>query len=108
MLNHQYLAPQFPQVISGQILQANGMASVSSIKMSANSSALVADSQLPIIYKCVSDGLGNVSVIPFDISPHKTEEQVKEETLNNRITALEQHLLQIESLLRTNNGFPSA
>lgn len=104
MLNHQYYSNQYPQqfppnIISGQILQANGADSVKSIKMNANSSCLVADSQLPIVYKCVSDGLCNVSVQAFDISPHKSEEEVMAESMENRLSALERHLSKIENML---------
>ena len=62
-----------------QILTANGRASVDGIKLAPNSSVLVADNNLPIIYRCMSDSIGNVSVMSFDISPHKDEEEVKKE-----------------------------
>ena len=111
MLNHQYFPnqypQQFPQIISGQILQANGEDSVKAIKMNANCSCLVADSNKPIVYKCVSDGLCNVSVQAFDIMPHKTAEEVKAETMENRLSSLEQHLLEIEQMLK-HEVIPSA
>ena len=99
MLNNQYF-PQYPQIISGQILQANGKDSVKSIRMSPNSSAIVCDSMLPVIYKCVSDSLGNVTISEFDVSPRKTEEEVKAETMENRLSSLETHLLEIEEMLK--------
>lgn len=39
-----------------QILQANGKASIDAIRMSPNSSVLIADTTEPIVWKCVSDG----------------------------------------------------
>lgn len=62
-----------------QIPTANGKASVNNIKLAPNSSVLVADSTLPIIYRCISDSLGNVTIDSFDITPHKDEEQTKKE-----------------------------
>ena len=62
-----------------QIPTANGRQSVNNIKLAPNSSVLVCDSTLPIIYKCVSDSLGNVSVETFDVAKHKDEEEVKKE-----------------------------
>lgn len=102
MLNNSMYFPQtsYPQIISGQILQANGKDSVKAIRMSPNSSALVCDSLLPIVYKCVSDSLGNVEISEFDISPRKSAEEVKAETMENRLTSLETHLLEIEEMLK--------
>ena len=66
----------FPQQ---QIPTANGRTSVDNVKLAPNSSVLIADSTLPIIYRCVSDSLGNVTTTSFDITLHKDEEQVKKE-----------------------------
>ena len=60
-----------------QILQANGKASIDAIRMAPNSSVLIADTTQPIVWKCVSDGLGNVTAEAFDITHHKTEEEVE-------------------------------
>ena len=75
-----------------QIPQANGKASIDMLVMSPNSSILIADSTEPIVWKCVSDSLGNVTAQAFDISPHKTEEEVKQDSIqemNNRLKKLE-------------------
>ena len=72
----QPFAQTFPQQ---QIPTANGRASVENIKLAPNSSMLIADSTQPIIYKCVTDSLGNVSTEMWDVSRHKDEEQVKKE-----------------------------
>ena len=62
-----------------QILQANGKASIDAIRMSPNSSVLIADTTEPIVWKCVSDGLGNVTAEAFDITHHKTEAEVEKD-----------------------------
>ena len=100
MLNHQSYYPlQNNTIPYQQILQANGKASIDTLKLAPNSSVLIADSTAPIIWKCVSDSLGNVTSLPFDVTPHKDEEEIKRETMEQRITAIEQHLSKLEQML---------
>lgn len=80
-----------------QILQANGKASIDAIKMSPNSSVLIADSSAPIVWRCVSDSLGNVTAEAFDIVPHKETPAVDTTSImaivkeiNDRVTRLEE------------------
>ena len=79
-----------------QILQANGKASIDMIRMSPNSSVLIADTTQPIVWKCVSDGLGNVSSKAFDITPHKSEEEVEKENLNTILKNITERLEKLE------------
>ena len=78
----QILPPQ-------QILTANGQASINALKMSPNSSALIADSTAPIIWKCVSDSLGNVTAEAWDITRHVDAPPVDMKSLEERIANLE-------------------
>ena len=79
----------YPNVLPAQqILQANGRASVNAMRMSPNSSALVADTNLPVVYKCTSDSLGNVTVEAFDISPHKDAMEIGEVAAAKKICCL--------------------
>lgn len=80
-----------------QVLTANGKSSIDALKMSPNSSVFIADNTAPIIWKCVSDGLGNVTAEPFDVSPHKDEAQVEQDNtrallddMNTRLKRLEE------------------
>lgn len=86
-----YQAPQFQSQIlpPQQILTANGKASVDALKMSPNSSALIADSTAPIIWKCVSDSLGNVTAEAWDITRHVDTPPVDMKSLEERISHLE-------------------
>jgi hypothetical protein len=79
-----------------QILQANGKASITALKMSPNSSVLIADTTAPIVWKCVSDGLGNVTAEAFDITHHKTEEETEKETLNSTLKEINERLKKLE------------
>lgn len=79
-----------------QILQCMGMDSANSIKMSPNSSALIADTNLPIIYKCISDSLGNTQVQAFDVTPHKDEEQIQKDNVYEMISDLRVRIERLE------------
>ena len=81
-----------------QILTANGKSSIDALKMSPNSSVLIADNTAPIIWKCVSDGLGNVTSESFDVFPHKDETKIQQENtlaliddINTRLKRLEEN-----------------
>lgn len=80
-----------------QILQANGKESIKAIRMSPNSSVLIADTTEPIVWKCVSDGLGNVTTEAFDISHHKTEEEVEKENTTNLLNQISERLERLEN-----------
>lgn len=80
-----------------QILQANGESSIKAIRMSPNSSVLIADITAPIVWKCVSDGLGNVTTEAFDISHHKTDEEVEKENTNNLLMQISERLERLEN-----------
>ena len=80
-----------------QILQANGKASIDMIRMSPNSSVLIADTTEPIVWKCVSDGLGNVTAEAFDITHHKSEEEVEKELTANLLNEISERLKRLET-----------
>lgn len=80
-----------------QILQANGKASIDAIRMSPNSSVLIADTTEPIVWKCVSDGLGNVTSEAFDITRHKTAEEVEKENTTNLLNDISERLRRLEN-----------
>ena len=79
-----------------QILQANGKASIDAIRMSPNSSVLIADTTAPIVWRCVSDGLGNVTAEAFDITHHKTDAEVEKENTNNLLNEISERLKRLE------------
>lgn len=80
-----------------QIIQANGKQSINSLRMSPNSSALIADTTAPIVWRCVSDGLGNVTSQAFDIVPHKSEEEVEKDNLTAALKNLDQRVKELEA-----------
>ena len=98
MINHMspYLSNNIlpPQ----QILQANGKASIDALRMAPNSSVLIADNTAPIVWKCVSDGLGNVTADPYDISPHKSQEQIERDNLTITLQSIESRIKSLEDI----------
>ena len=97
MLNHMnpYMNNMLP---AQQILQANGKTSIDALKMAPNSSVLIADNTAPIVWKCVSDGLGNVTAEPYDISPHKSQEQIEKDNLTITLQNIESRLKSLEAI----------
>lgn len=90
--------PQYPVLPPQQILTAKGKASIDTLHLSPNSSVLIADETAPIIWRCTSDGLGNVTAEAWDITPHKDEAQKEQENLlllvqniDNRLKRLEEN-----------------
>ncbi|MBR3645979.1 MAG: hypothetical protein IKN54_06135 [Lachnospiraceae bacterium] len=79
-----------------QIIKAKGKDSIDRIEMYPNCSALILDETAPIVWMCVSDGLGNASKIPYDISAHVEKPPVDMDTIENRIKQLEDTLEKIE------------
>ena len=90
-----------------QILQANGRQSIDNLRMSPNSSALIADTTAPIVWKCVSDSLGNVTAEAYDISPHKDEKQIEQENMTTLLNDINERLKRLEgdyeSITKRNN-----
>lgn len=107
-----YLAPNIIQQNTGytqqgvlppqQVLQANGRSSVDAIKLSPNSSVLICDSNEPIIYKCISDSLGNTNIEEYDVTPRKSKKVVEEENIQVALTELR---LRIERLENEQSAF---
>ncbi len=82
---YNFLPPQ-------QVLQANGKASVDSIRLSPNSSVFVMDTTAPIIWLCVSDSLGNVTSTPYDIKAHEEPLSCENQAFEDRLAAIEENI----------------
>lgn len=79
-----------------KVIEVNGKASVDTIRLAPNSSILCMDITAPIVWLCVSDGIGNVTSTPYDVKLH--QEQAVEETnsLEQRLLAIEQKISDME------------
>lgn len=82
--------PTQPNVLPPQqVIQVDGRASIDTLQMSPNSSILIMDKSQPIVWLCVSDGLGKVTASAYDIMPHQDTPPVDVNALEQRISALE-------------------
>lgn len=83
-----------------QVIQVNGKASVDTIQLAPNSSVLVMDISAPLVWLCVSDGVGRVTATPYDISIHQDKPAPDTANIEQRIAALEAAIAEMEE--RTN------
>lgn len=90
--------PQAQNVLpQQQILQANGKDSINAVRMAPNSSVYIEDTTVQnLVWKCVSDSLGQVTAKPFDLTPHEEAPIIDNNGLlaivgqmNDRLTKLE-------------------
>ena len=81
-----------------QVIQVNGKASVDTIQLSPNSSVLLMDTSAPIVWLCVSDGVGRVTATPYDISLHV------EKAAPTTTEAFEERLKRIEEAIMRREG----
>lgn len=99
--NYQNILP--PQ----QIVQVNGKASVDTIQLAPNSSILVMDTSAPIVWMCVSDGIGKVTSTPYDISVHVDAPPVDMSSLESRLVRIENTLAVMEEKLNAKSNAKS-
>lgn len=78
-----------------QIIQVNGKASVDTIQLAPNSSVLVMDTSAPIVWMCVSDGVGKVTSTPYDITVHQDAPPVDVNSIEKRLAAVEGAIVKI-------------
>ena len=89
----QVQAPVLPQQ---QIIQVNGKASIDTLQLAPNSSLLAMDTSAPIVWMCVSDGIGKVTSTPYDIVVHKEAPPVDMQNIESRISAIESTISKLE------------
>lgn len=101
-----YNIPQVnpPAIPQQQIIQVNGKASVDTISLAPNSSLLAMDTTAPIVWMCVSDGVGKVTATPYDIVVHKEKAPVDMDAVEQRITSIENTLAEMEERINVKSN----
>lgn len=94
--SNPYFQQHSPILPQQQIIQVNGKASVDTIQLAPNSSILVMDTSAPIVWMCVSDGVGKVTSTPYDITIHQEKPAID---IEERLTVIENTLAEMESKL---------
>lgn len=88
--------PQVNMLPAQRVIQVSGKASVDTIRMAPNSSVLLMDTTAPLVWLCVSDGVGRVTATPYDITEHKDEEPARNSDLESRVSNVELMLSKLE------------
>lgn len=86
--------PQLPQQ---QVIEVNGKASIDSMRLAPNSSILAMDKTAPIVWLCISDGLGNTTATAYDITPHVEEPPVDMRSIEGRLAEIEEFMREIRN-----------
>lgn len=84
-----YPGMQMPQAPQMQVTRVNGEGGANTFNMGPNSSALLLDTSGTMIWAVTTDGAGYKTVVPYDIFPHKSQEQAAVKSLEERIKRLE-------------------
>lgn len=90
-----------------QVIQVNGKASVDTIQLAPNSSILVMDTSAPVVWLCVSDGVGKVTATPYDISLHQDAPPPNIAGFETRLSNVESILARMEAKNNESNGTKS-
>lgn len=77
-----------------EINQVKGEAGANNFRMAPNSRAILVDETAPIIWFARTDSGGYLTVEPYDIFPHKAQEQVNVNDLAERVKRLEEQYVQ--------------
>ena len=91
-----YQAPNHNLMPQQQIIQVNGRASIDSMQLAPNSSLLAMDTTAPIVWMCVSDGVGKVSATPYDIVVHKEVPAPDMTNIEQRLSSIEKTIAEME------------
>lgn len=94
--------PVLPQQ---QIIQVSGKASVDTIQLAPNSSVLLMDTTAPIVWMCVSDGVGKVTSTPYDITVHKEKPPIDVDSIEQRISNIEKIISELEAKLNVKQSY---
>jgi hypothetical protein len=84
---YQVPAAPAPQM---QVVKVNGEGGANAYSMGPNSSAILLDASGTMIWAVTTDGAGYKTVVPYDITPHKSQEAITYEGLESRIKRLEE------------------
>ena len=97
--------PVLPQQ---QIIQVSGKASVDTIQLAPNSSLLAMDTTAPIVWMCVSDGVGKVTSTAYDIKVHEEKPPVDVASIEQRINNIEKIISEMEDKINAKSYVDNA
>lgn len=80
----------YPNYQTCKVPEVNGMNGANAYQIGANSSVLLLDTNLPIVYLKQTDGGGYATVTAFDLIAHKDAETKNMEDIKSRLDRLEE------------------
>lgn len=80
----------YPSYQTCKVPEVNGMNGANAYQIGANSSVLLLDTNLPIVYLKQTDGGGYATVTAFDLVAHKDAETKNMEDIKSRLDKLEE------------------
>lgn len=86
-LSQPYL-DRLNQMQTQKVTEVNGMNGANAYAIPPNSSVILLDSNLPIVYIKTSDGAGYATTTAYDIKPHE-ERNINLESIEERLSKLE-------------------
>ena len=91
-----------------QTMRVAGLTSAKSIKMYPNCSDVLLDENDPIVYFCYTDGMGNLKVDAYDITPHKSDEEKQQEQILKALGLINERLTQLEDKINESDATKTA
>lgn len=82
----------YPSYQTCKVPEVNGMNGANAYQIGANSSVLLLDTNLPIVYLKQTDGGGYATVTAFDLVAHKDAETKNIEDIKSRLDRLEEFI----------------
>lgn len=85
-------SPSVITPITTHVMKVNGINGANAISLAPNSDALALDEREAIAYFVQTDGAGYKTVTAYDISIHKSDDTLKQESLETRLKRLEEYV----------------
>ena len=90
-MNYPYMQNlMLPNSQPQEVVKVSGKNGIDALQMPPNCSGLFLDITAPIVWLVQTDGAGYKTSVPYDITPHESEEVTQFKTLEERIAKLEE------------------
>ena len=80
---------QNPFYTSQQVTRVNGRGGAEAYNIGPNSSALLLDESGTVVWAITTDGAGYKTIVPYDITPHQSQEAKTISSIEERLSRLE-------------------
>ena len=87
-----------------EVTRVNGKNGAEAFQMAPNSQVLLLDETAPVVWLKTTDGAGYPTLMPYDISPAKTQEQKEA----GRLEAIEKRIADLEVLVNAKSNSRSS